>query len=72
MDRTINEKVILEQDEELEKNIIAKATELLSSWTSLKEEFRIPKKERIEQMKEHEREANRGYVDPRENLSYDR
>ncbi|CAH1391554.1 unnamed protein product [Nezara viridula] len=72
VDRTINEKVILEQDDELERNIVAKATELLSSWTGLKEEFRIPKKERIEQMKEHEREANRGYVDPRENLSYDR
>ncbi|XP_066900749.1 histone-lysine N-methyltransferase SETD2 [Halyomorpha halys] len=72
VDRTINEKVILEEDEELERNIVTKATELLSSWTGLKEEFRIPKKERIEQMKEHEREANRGYVDPRENLSYDR
>lgn len=33
------------------------ASSLLNEWTSLKEVFRIPKKERIEQMKEHEREA---------------
>lgn len=33
------------------------ARKLLESWTGLKEVFRIPKKERIEQMKEHEREA---------------
>ena len=72
-DRIItNDKIIQDQDEELERNIVTKATELLSAWTGLKEEFRIPKKERIEQMKEHEREADRGYVDPRENQSYDR
>lgn len=35
------------------------ATNLLSDWSSLKEVFRIPKKERIEQMKEHEREAGK-------------
>ena len=35
------------------------ASSLLGDWTSLKEVFRIPKKERIEQMKEHEREAGR-------------
>lgn len=34
---------------------------LLNEWTSLKEVFRIPKKERIEQMKEHEREAG-GFI----------
>lgn len=33
------------------------SSNLLNDWTSLKEVFRIPKKERIEQMKEHEREA---------------
>jgi len=31
---------------------------LLESWKELKEVFRIPKKERVEQMKEHEREAD--------------
>ncbi|KAJ6645463.1 Histone-lysine N-methyltransferase SETD2, partial [Pseudolycoriella hygida] len=34
---------------------------LLASWETLKEVFRIPKKLRIEQMKEHEQEANRSY-----------
>lgn len=64
---------IVEKNEEMEKNIVAKASELLNSWSNLKQEFRIPKKERIEQMKEHEREADRGYYsDPRENQSYDR
>lgn len=33
------------------------ADNLLAAWSTLKEVFRIPKKERIEQMKEHEREA---------------
>lgn len=33
------------------------ASSLLAEWSNLKEVFRIPKKERIEQMKEHEREA---------------
>lgn len=33
------------------------ASNLLAEWSNLKEVFRIPKKERIEQMKEHEREA---------------
>lgn len=35
------------------------ASTLLAEWSNLKEVFRIPKKERIEQMKEHEREAGR-------------
>lgn len=34
------------------------ASQLLESWSNLKEVFRIPKKERIEKMKEHEREAD--------------
>ncbi|XP_069668762.1 histone-lysine N-methyltransferase SETD2 isoform X2 [Periplaneta americana] len=54
------------------------ASSLLGEWTSLKEVFRIPKKERIEQMKEHEREADRGYKEyldkehHHEKQSYDR
>lgn len=43
------------------EKIIALALKLLDDWSSLKEVFRIPKKERIEQMKEHEREADRRY-----------
>ncbi|XP_015113750.1 probable histone-lysine N-methyltransferase CG1716 [Diachasma alloeum] len=43
------------------KMIVDLALELLTKWSSLKEVFRIPKKERIEQMKEHEREADIGY-----------
>lgn len=35
------------------------ASNLLTEWSNLMEVFRIPKKERIEQMKEHEREAGR-------------
>ncbi|XP_058795844.1 probable histone-lysine N-methyltransferase CG1716 isoform X2 [Phymastichus coffea] len=53
------------------------AGNLLESWSNLKEVFRIPKKERLEQMKEHEREADRGYKEDaereaRETLSYER
>lgn len=44
-----------------EEEIVALALKLLEEWSSLKEVFRIPKKERIEQMKEHEREADRKY-----------
>ncbi|XP_073832806.1 SET domain containing 2 [Musca autumnalis] len=36
---------------------------LITNWESLPEIFRIPKKERIEQMKEHEREADRQYAE---------
>ncbi|XP_034244995.1 histone-lysine N-methyltransferase SETD2 [Thrips palmi] len=51
---------------------------IMQAWNSLKEVFRIPKKERIEQMKEHEREADQhfGELDERykddEKPSYDR
>lgn len=41
--------------------IVALANVLVASWSQLPEVFRIPKKQRIEQMKEHEREANRNY-----------
>lgn len=52
----------IEEEEKLsEKDITSLALELLSRWLVLKEDFRIPKKERIKQMKEHEREADRDY-----------
>lgn len=38
------------------------ASKLLEEWRNLKESFRIPKKQRIEQMKEHEKEANRKFM----------
>lgn len=38
------------------------ALKLATTWEGLPEIFRIPKKERIEQMKEHEREADRQYA----------
>lgn len=51
-----------EEEEKInEKDILSLATELLAKWLVLKEDFRIPKKERIKQMKEHEREADRDY-----------
>ena len=44
--------------EVVEQTLISEmASNLLVDWSNLKEVFRIPKKERIEQMKEHEREA---------------
>ncbi|KAK0082876.1 hypothetical protein PV325_009704 [Microctonus aethiopoides] len=43
------------------RQIIELANNLLNDWSNLKEVFRIPKKERLEQMKEHEREADSGY-----------
>ena len=46
---------------ELHKTMVALAKKLLDAWKNLKEFFRIPKKERIEMMKEHEREVDRGY-----------
>lgn len=45
-----------------QEEIVALALKLLEEWSNLKEVFRIPKKERIEQMKEHEREANRKFM----------
>ncbi|XP_034185567.1 SET domain containing 2 isoform X1 [Osmia lignaria lignaria] len=61
-----------------DRNLIPElASSLLAEWSNLKEVFRIPKKERIEQMKEHEREADRGYREELEKeekrgTSYDR
>lgn len=64
-DNIIEIKEVIKQPEEhqpdYEVEITALALKLLEEWSGLKEVFRIPKKERIEQMKEHEREANRGY-----------
>lgn len=46
------------KSENIDQNLIPDlASNLLAEWSNLKEVFRIPKKERIEQMKEHEREA---------------
>ncbi|KAL1490468.1 hypothetical protein ABEB36_013156 [Hypothenemus hampei] len=39
------------------------AAKLLEEWGNLKESFKIPKKQRIEQMKEHEKEANRKFLE---------
>lgn len=41
------------------------AQKVLNLWSSLREAYKIPKKERIQQMKEHEREADRNVVKPR-------
>lgn len=41
--------------------MFTKARKLLEKWKDLQEVFKIPKKERIEQMKEHEREADRAF-----------
>lgn len=62
---------------ECAKKVKNMAESVLESWSQLKEVFRIPKKERIEQMKEHERLADRGYseyLDNKENFrdKYDR
>ncbi|XP_012537071.1 LOW QUALITY PROTEIN: probable histone-lysine N-methyltransferase CG1716 [Monomorium pharaonis] len=67
------------KSENTDQNLIPDlASSILAEWSNLKEVFRIPKKERIEQMKEHEREADRGYKEElekeekRSTLSYDR
>lgn len=41
------------------------AQKVLNQWSSLREAYRIPRKERIQQMKEHEREADQNVVKPR-------
>lgn len=47
------------------KEIRLLASKLITQWESLPESFKIPKKLRIQQMKEHEREADQSY---KENL----
>lgn len=46
---------------QLVQDVLKTCHKLLVAWEQLPEEFRIPKKQRIEQMKEHEREADQGY-----------
>nr|CAD7460596.1 unnamed protein product [Timema tahoe] len=45
-------------EDKQQNELVTLAAKLLEEWATLKEVFRIPKKERIEQMKEHEREAD--------------
>ena len=63
MDNIVKNSTI-EEDEEEQKyfldELVKTAEKLIDDWSQLKEVFRIPKKDRIEQMKEHEREANEG------------
>ncbi|XP_023021580.2 LOW QUALITY PROTEIN: SET domain containing 2 [Leptinotarsa decemlineata] len=54
--------------EDQEEEIKFLATKLLEEWKNLPEVFRIPKKERIEQMKEHEREANKKFMQNAQNV----
>ena len=44
--------------------VLNMASQLMESWSNLKEVFRIPKKERLEKMKEHEREADKESWEP--------
>lgn len=61
-DGTVVDQKSSDQDvQELHRSMVALALKLLDTWKNLKEFFRIPKKERIELMKEHEREVDRGY-----------
>lgn len=55
---TVEDLVIVEPITELTQQIRSIALKLVTAWNALPEAFRIPKKLRIEQMKEHEREAN--------------
>lgn len=57
------EDILTEEDEyaDVMEQIRFIASKLVAAWELLPEVFRIPKKLRIEQMKEHEREANRNY-----------
>ncbi|KAA0197663.1 hypothetical protein HAZT_HAZT000597 [Hyalella azteca] len=45
----------------IQLEMVELALKLLERWQVLKEEFRIPKKQRVELMKEHEREVEAGY-----------
>ncbi|CAL4069399.1 unnamed protein product, partial [Meganyctiphanes norvegica] len=50
-----------QEEQELLQNVVDTTLKLLDQWKNLKEAFRIPKKERIELMKEHERQVDRDY-----------
>jgi len=59
--------------EEITWEFVNGAKDLLGTWSGLQEVFRIPKKERVEQIKEHEREADQGDGQDRDRVSsYDR
>ena len=60
-DKADNKEKDLSELYQLQKTMVELALKLLQTWSSLKEAFRIPKKERIELMKEHEREVDRRY-----------
>ncbi|CAG9853837.1 unnamed protein product [Phyllotreta striolata] len=64
---TIKEESSEKSAEDQEEEIRFLASKLLEEWKNLKEVFRIPKKERIEQMKEHEREANKKFMQTKQN-----
>ena len=61
VERTIEKEVADDVKTETsdQPNVPELSSNLLKQWSNLKEVFRIPKKERIEQMKEHEREAGK-------------
>lgn len=59
--KLLNKEKEAQETLELHRTMVALALKLLDLWKNLKEFFRIPKKERIELMKEHEREVDRGY-----------
>lgn len=52
------------EDGAAQQALRSRMTALLKKWQALPEIFRIPKRERIEQMKEHEREADRPQKPP--------
>lgn len=45
---------------QLVDDVLQCCRKLMANWEQLPESFRIPKKQRLEQMKEHEREADQG------------
>lgn len=53
----MSEEIALEGESADRSEIIDRAGKLLEDWINLKEEFRIPRKQRVKQMKEHERQA---------------
>lgn len=60
-DSVSNEKLPDGEVGQLIRDIRLLAMKLVTSWEQLPESFKIPKKLRIEQMKEHEREADQSY-----------
>lgn len=55
------EKLPNDEIRKLVREICLLASKLVNTWEQLPESFKIPKKLRIEQMKEHEREADESY-----------